>query len=58
VLEETTDERCVAGHRRYLANADSKAVAPTSPAAQKFRLLMLRKTLDSNCNQRPIDRRG
>ena len=33
---------------RNLANADSKAVTPISPEAQKFRLLMLRKALDNS----------
>jgi hypothetical protein len=42
-----TDER-LAGHPRNLANAESKAVTPINPAAQKFHLLILCKAPDNS----------
>jgi hypothetical protein len=38
-------ERC---HPRNLAHADSKAVTPISPAAQKFRVFILCSALDNS----------
>ena len=47
-----TDER-LAGHPRNLANAESKAVTPINPAAQKFHLLILCKAPDNSVRSFP-----